>query len=138
MANQRARAQRRDSTDAERLLWFLLRDRRIAGCKFRRQHPIEPFVVDFACPERRLVIEADGGQHNGSGRDWRRDLMLRAQGWRVLRFWNDDIRMRTAMVVEAIAVALRAGRAERVGQEGFERDVQMKHCEVRSTPHPAR
>jgi primosomal protein N' (replication factor Y) len=129
MPTKRARNLRRNSTDAEHLLWFLLRDRRVAGCKFRRQHPIPPFTVDFACPERRLVIEADGGQHNGSAHDVRRGMMLRSLGWRVLRFWNNDILLRTEMVVQAIIDALQDGQVD---------IVEMKHSEIRSTPHPPR
>ena len=61
----RARRMRHDATDAERLLWRLLRDRRLRGFKFRRQQPLGPFIVDFVCFETRLIIEADGGQHQG-------------------------------------------------------------------------
>lgn len=141
MPTQRACDLRRDSTDAERLLWFLVRDRRVAGCKFRRQHLIPPFIVDFACPELRLVIEADGAQHNGSARDVRRSVMPRTQEWRVIRFWNDDILMRTETVVEAIIDALHAGqdgRSDSVSRARQDSFVEMKRCETRSTPHPPR
>jgi very-short-patch-repair endonuclease len=66
-------------TDAERKLWFALRDRRFANFKFRRQVPIGPYVADFVCFERRVVIEVDGGQHAGSARDERRDSWLSAK-----------------------------------------------------------
>ena len=69
----------------------LLRDRRRAGAKFRRQVPIGPFVAGFACVSHRMVIELDGGQHAESTADARRDAYLHAEGWRVLRFWNNDL-----------------------------------------------
>jgi very-short-patch-repair endonuclease len=89
--NANARTLRRNLTDAERRLWSLLRDRRLDGHKFRRQHPVGPFILDFACVEHQLVVEADGGQHADSERDKRRDIYLRRHGWRILRFWNHDI-----------------------------------------------
>ena len=85
-----ARHLRSSMTDAERALWRRLR-RRQAGCRFRRQVPIGPFIADFACIERRLVIELDGGQHQGSRTDAGRDAWLRRGGYRVLRFWNTDV-----------------------------------------------
>ena len=85
-----ARVLRRNSTDVERLMWRLLRDRRFAGIKFRRQVPIGPYVADFASIERRLAVEVDGGQHGGAS-DERRDRFLVARGWRVVRFWNNDV-----------------------------------------------
>jgi very-short-patch-repair endonuclease len=85
-----ARALRRNSTDVERSMWRLLRDRRFAGIKFRRQVPIGPYVADFASIQHRLVVEVDGGQHGGAS-DERRDVFLARQGWRVIRFWNSDI-----------------------------------------------
>jgi very-short-patch-repair endonuclease len=104
--NRMARNLRRHTTNAERLLWYFLRARRFAGCKFRRQHPIGPFIVDFACVERSLVVEADGGQHAGSAADARRTRWLETEGWRVVRFWNDDIVRRTQDVLEAIRKAV--------------------------------
>jgi very-short-patch-repair endonuclease len=106
MPNTPARDLRRNMTDAERLLWYFLRARRFAGCKFRRQHPIGPFIADFACVERRLVIEADGGQHAESASDARRTRWLAAEGWRVVRFWNDDSMRRTDDVLEEIRKAV--------------------------------
>lgn len=87
-----ARQLRREMTDAERALWRVLRDREaMAGHKFRRQHPIGPYVADFACLETRLIVEADGGQHDQSGHDASRDAFLRREGFQTLRFWNNDI-----------------------------------------------
>jgi len=87
----RARALRRDSTEAERKLWSLLRSRRLSAYKFRRQFPIGPYIADFACFARRLVIELDGGQHaSAQSYDEARTRYLESQGWRVLRFWNND------------------------------------------------
>jgi primosomal protein N' (replication factor Y) len=79
----------------------------LAGYKFRRQHPIGPFVVDFACLGHQLVIEADGGQHAESGADAARTRWLEAQGWRVLRFWNGDILDNLDGVLETISTTLR-------------------------------
>ena len=78
-------------TDAERALWRLLRDRRIDGWRFRRQEPIDRYIVDFVCFDARLVIEVDGGQHFASEADKERDAYLRSQGFRVLRLWNTDV-----------------------------------------------
>ncbi|TMJ61204.1 MAG: endonuclease domain-containing protein, partial [Alphaproteobacteria bacterium] len=100
-----ARNLRRNMTDAERVLWRELR-RNGLGWRFRRQFPIPPYIVDFACLEARLVIEADGGQHNRPGEHDPRDADLRAQGWRVLRFWNNEILENRGGVLERIAEAL--------------------------------
>jgi len=94
-------------TDAEKRLWSALRDRRLVGYKFRRQRPIGPFIVDFACVERKLIVEADGGQHAGSERDEQRTARLERRGWRVLRFWNNDILANPSGVVETILRALK-------------------------------
>jgi very-short-patch-repair endonuclease len=72
-------------------LWFVLRDRKFAKFKFRRQVPIGRFIADFVCFERRLVIEVDGGQHADSVSDRRRDRWFAANGYRVLRFWNNEV-----------------------------------------------
>ncbi|MEP7241129.1 MAG: endonuclease domain-containing protein [Devosia sp.] len=102
----RARSLRRRSTDAERRLWELLRDRRLATHKFRRQVPIGPYVADFACYDARLVVELDGSQHAESAHDARRDLELGRRGFRVLREWNNDLSQRRDAVLEAIVAAL--------------------------------
>jgi very-short-patch-repair endonuclease len=86
-----ARALRARMTDAERKLWFALRDRRFANFKFRRQAPIGPYIADYVCYAARVVIEVDGGQHVESEYDARRDSWLEAQDFVVLRFWNNDV-----------------------------------------------
>jgi very-short-patch-repair endonuclease len=79
-------------TDAERLLWRALRDKQINGHRFRRQHPVGPYITDFSCIEQKVVIELDGGQHQDQlAYDEQRTVFLRSQGWRVLRFWNNDV-----------------------------------------------
>jgi very-short-patch-repair endonuclease len=106
MPNQNARRLRRDSTDAERRLWAVLRDRRLAGYRFRRQHPIGDYIVDFVCTKHRLIVEADGGQHADNQADEGRTRFLQAGGWRVLRFWNNDVLANSEGVVETILLAL--------------------------------
>jgi len=96
-----ARRLRRNQTDAERTLWFRLRDRRLRGWKFRRQVPIDNYVVDFCCEAARLIIELDGGQHTEQG-DRIRTAALEKQGYLVLRFWNNDVTRNTNGIVESI------------------------------------
>ena len=86
-----AREMRRIATDAERKIWFLLRDRRLDGIKFRRQVPFGPYILDFVCFERKLVVEVDGGQHADSQADAVRDARLQARGFHVVRYWNTDV-----------------------------------------------
>jgi len=105
--SSRARALRESMTDAEQKLWRMLRDRRLEGSKFRRQVPVGPYVADFLSFQHRLVVEADGGQHAESARDAVRDAYFAANGFRVLRFWNNDILLGTESVLEAIYQALR-------------------------------
>lgn len=97
---------RQNMTDAEQLLWKHLRAHRMDGQKFRRQQPVGPYIVDFVHFAQRLIVEADGGQHAGSAHDEVRDAWLHSQGFRVLRFWNNDILLRTDAVLEAIWAAL--------------------------------
>lgn len=104
----RARRLRSNSTNAELRLWNKLRSRAIDGCKFVRQEPIGPYVVDFVCRERRLIIEVDGGQHADNERDQLRDRWLADRNYRVLRFWNNDVFGNTNGVLEVIATALQA------------------------------
>jgi len=82
---------RRNMTEAERVLWRVLGNRAMAGFKFRRQHPIGPYIVDFACLGANLVIEVDGGQHCDSMADVERDEYLRNHDFNVLRFWNNEV-----------------------------------------------
>jgi very-short-patch-repair endonuclease len=90
-----ARTLRKDSTDAERWLWQRLRNRELLGWKFRRQHPIGCYIVDFACIERKLIIELDGSQHAESQTaDSERSEYLEDKGFQILRFWNNDVLVR--------------------------------------------
>ena len=103
-----ARDLRTGSTDAERHLWYHLRDRRFFGYKFRRQFPVDRYVVDFVCLDRKLVVELDGGQHSETAQeDARRTAQLVASGFRVVRFWNDDVLRGTEAVLQRILWALR-------------------------------
>ena len=108
MPNQKARQFRKDSTDTERRMWSALRDPRLMRYKFRRQHPIGEYIVDFACTEHALVIEVDGGQHSDSATDARRTAWLESQAWRAIRFWKNDILGNTAGVVDTILRVLQA------------------------------
>lgn len=85
---------RKKATDAERLLWRYLRAKQMEGIKFRRQEPVGNYIVDFICFDRRIIIEIDGGQHardENVNKDKERDEWLRNQGFKVLRFWNNDV-----------------------------------------------
>jgi very-short-patch-repair endonuclease len=103
-----ARGMRRVATDAERKLWFLLRDRRLDGIKFRRQVLLGPYILDFVCFERRLVVEVDGGQHADSQADKVRDARLQAEGFRVVRYWNTDVLRNSDGVLADLLVQLEA------------------------------
>ena len=106
VTTDRARNLRRQSTDAERLLWRHLRDRELAGLKFRRQRPLGNFIVDFVCLEQRLIVEVDGGQHaTQRQKDAHREAFLKRQGYRVLRFWNNEVLSNTEGVLEEIVRA---------------------------------
>jgi very-short-patch-repair endonuclease len=103
----RERELRRNQTEAERILWSRLRGRRLLGARFRRQHRIGPYFADFACPESHLVVELDGSQHLArAAYDRARTGYLGAAGYRVLRFWNDDVIVRTEEVLDAISRCL--------------------------------
>ena len=97
---------RRRSTDAESALWFELRGRRLQVFKFKRQWTIGPYVVDFCCWERRLVVEVDGGQHSAET-DAFRAGRLSADGYRVIRFWNNDVLTNMDGVLHLILAALK-------------------------------
>jgi very-short-patch-repair endonuclease len=108
MSLERARDLRRHSTDAERRLWRYLRNRQIEGVKFRRQVSLGPYFVDFVAADRRLVIELDGGQHALEvDYDQRRTVWLEAQGYRVIRFWSNEVLANTEGVIAAIVIALK-------------------------------
>ena len=102
-----ARTLRQPQTDAEALLWYYLRDKQLDGYKFRRQHPIGPYIVDFACLSRKVLIELDGGHHaEQQEQDEARDRFLRNEGYRVLRFWNNEVFENCGGVLEAIRAAV--------------------------------
>lgn len=103
-----AQVMRHAPTDAEQRLWQHLRAGRLSGWKFRRQVPLlDSYIADFVCHDARLVIELDGGQHTEQARyDQHRDQELQALGYRVLRFWNNDVLVSTDAVLEHIAAAL--------------------------------
>ena len=104
-----ARELRSQLTDAEQLMWTLLRAKRFLGFKFRRQHPVEPYILDFYCDELKLAIELDGGQHaDHQAYDEARTQALEVQGVRVLRFWNNDVLSQTESVLEGIYQAILA------------------------------
>jgi type I restriction enzyme M protein len=110
----RARRLRKHPTKWESVLWRHLRNRNFAGYKFRRQHPLDPYVLDFYCAEAKLAIELDGGGHNYRGgqiRDHAREEFLARHGIEVLRFWNHQVREELDSVLRAICFALeeRAG-----------------------------
>ena len=113
----RAQRLRREMTDAERKLWSVMRDRQLEGAKFRRQQPIGPFIGDFVRQEHRLIIEADGGQHADSLADARRTAFLESKGYRVLRFWNNDILSNLDGVAQLIANALSIPHPARAPRE---------------------
>ena len=107
----RARSLRRDSTDAERIIWSALRAHRLNGASFRRQTPVGPYVADFLCHSAKLIVEIDGSQHFEPAqqkRDARRDTFLASKAYRVLRFNNYDVMTNREGVFETIAAALLA------------------------------
>ena len=107
MDTQSARELRSNLTDAERCLWQKLKRRQIAGVRFRRQQPIGHFIVDFVCFERRVIVEVDGGQHAEQlYYDEQRTRWLEAQGYSVLRFWNNDVLANTEAVAQAVLDAV--------------------------------
>jgi very-short-patch-repair endonuclease len=104
---------RADPTDAERKLWYLLRDRRLGHIKWRRQHVIDDrYIVDFVSFEHRLIIEADGSQHADNRTDIVRDAYLASQGLTVLRFWNSDVLTNLEGVAVSILEAVKSSGAQ--------------------------
>jgi very-short-patch-repair endonuclease len=124
----RARALRKNQTDAERRMWMLLRDRRLAHLKFKRQEPIGRYFVDLICLQKRLIIELDGGQHNESAADEMRTAFLESQNFKVIRFWNNDVLQNPDGVLTAILLALKiapsppAGEGRGEGSTGLSKD----------------
>jgi very-short-patch-repair endonuclease len=105
--HSRERNLRNSQTDSEAKLWRHLRDRRLGGYKFRRQHRIETYFVDLVCPEAKLIVEVDGGQHaDRTTQDRQRTIVLEGLGYRVVRFWNDEVLARTNDVLTEILRAL--------------------------------
>jgi adenine-specific DNA-methyltransferase len=105
--NPHARRLRREATGVEQKLWLEVRDRRLGGFKFHRQATVGPFVVDFLCAQKALSVELDGSQHTEEG-DRKRTAFLEARGYRVLRFWNNDLSENLDGVVETILSQLTA------------------------------
>ncbi len=105
-----ARKLRNDMTDAERRLWSHLRASQLGGVKFTRQLPIGDFVVDFACRSARIAVELDGGQHSDSATDDARTQIIEAHGYRVIRFWNNDVLQNTDGVLTTILEELKLAR----------------------------
>ncbi|MBW0005650.1 MAG: endonuclease domain-containing protein [Hyphomicrobiales bacterium] len=106
LLGDRARQMRREPTEAEKRVWSMLRNRRLGEFKFRRQAKLGSFIVDFVCLERKLVIEIDGSQHAENVYDRRRDAWLAGRGFKVLRFWNNEVLTEPAGVQHAIATSL--------------------------------
>ena len=103
----RARSLRKNPTEAEKRLWSRLRKRQLLGIQFRRQYPVGPYIADFASTERMLIIELDGGQHAAQATyDRTRDDFIRRQGFRVLRYWNNQVFEELETVLEDIRIYL--------------------------------
>jgi very-short-patch-repair endonuclease len=126
----RAQTLRAASTEAERKLWYRLRDRRLGGTKFVRQAPVGPYYADFVCRACKLIVEVDGSQHADSAHDGKRDAILIALGYRVLRFWNADVLGSIEDVCETIVAAVEGRLAP------FER-FRQPMAEGGAAPHPA-
>ena len=106
--NEQARMLRRNQTEAEKRLWYRLKNRGLGGWKFRRQHAIGPYFADFACIEAALVVEIDCGQHQErTAQDRARTAFLEENGYRVVRFWNNDVLNNTDGVLQSVLEALR-------------------------------
>jgi very-short-patch-repair endonuclease len=103
----KSRELRRDSSRAEKICWHLIRDRRVNGVKFRRQHPIGPYFADFACVSKKLVVEIDGEHHAFQVEaDARRTAVMECEGWRVIRFWANEVVQNPEGIWAAIEIAL--------------------------------
>jgi len=98
---------RGDATKAENILWQALRNKQLEGLKFKRQVPLGGYILDFVCFDAKLIIEVDGGQHSESQKDIKRDRYFEAQGYRVLRFWNDEVEKNIDGVCRHILIMVR-------------------------------
>jgi len=110
---QLARNLRKDQTDAEQVLWLQLRNRRLLNYKFRRQFVIKPYIVDFICLDLGLIIELDGSQHNEQI-DAERTLFLERRGFKLVRFWNNDLFTNLNGVLEQVNLAVKELSAENI------------------------
>jgi very-short-patch-repair endonuclease len=106
-----AKELRKVATDAEFRIWYFLRDRRLGGFKFRRQFVVGPYIVDFCCFDKKLIVELDGSQHMDSETDKGRTTYLAEKGFKVMRFWNHDVLKETATVCERILHRLRGSNS---------------------------
>jgi very-short-patch-repair endonuclease len=103
---EQAKKLRKNATETETLFWFEVKDRRLGGHKFRRQCPIGKYIVDFLCLEKKLIVEIDGGQHNEKTNDKIRDEYLSALGFKVMRFWNNELLENMDGVLSTLTLAL--------------------------------
>ena len=130
----RARKLRRDMTEAEKVVWRLVRNRAISGAKFRRQTPVGPYIADFLCHDPKLVIEIDGGQHSAE-RDAERESFLRAEGFDILRLWNNEVLTNPEGAFEVISIKLKEAhsvstppRATQVGEADTDRTISLDYA----------
>ena len=113
-STNKARSLRKNQTDAERLLWQKLRNRQLLNVKFRRQFPIEPYIADFVCLELKLIIALDGSQHfDQIAYDNKRSDFLKQRGFKIFRFWNNDVFKNTEGVMESIRLMILKFRTEK-------------------------
>ena len=115
---RRARQLRNEPTETERHLWRFLRLQQLGGFRFRRQVPIGRYIADFACIEAKLVLELDGSQHQGNSHDVQRDREITQMGFRILRFWNNQVLQETQAVLEEILRALEDGSYPKTTDRG--------------------
>jgi len=101
-----ARELRQSQTDAEKVMWHHLKAKRFHGLKFKRQHPVGPFIADFICIEAGLIVEIDGSQHCENAKDEQRTAFLNKQGYQVVRFWNNDVLKNTEAVLSSLSLTL--------------------------------
>ncbi len=137
LMKQRARDLRHDGNNAERQVWRLLRDRRLGGLKFRRQHVLGRYIVDFVCLSARLVIEIDGDTHENPEADARRTAALEQMGYRVIRFWNSYVYDGESGAAEMILDALRSSDLPQAEKERLEREGLFPTPSPRPSPASA-